>query len=84
MRRPFCVQYVATTVRLWPLVYPEADDNIEIELIDKERRSDTYCASGLVGQHVNKTDSAVRTTQSSHRHRRRRAAERSQHLSEAK
>src|SRR3954451_5206072 len=41
-------------------VYPEVDDNIEIELIDKELRVDTYRASGSGGQHVNKTDSAVR------------------------
>jgi peptide chain release factor 2 len=43
-------------------VYPEVDDNIEIELIDKELRVDTYRASGSGGQHVNKTDSAVRIT----------------------
>ena len=43
-------------------VYPEVDDNIEIELIDKELRVDTYRASGSGGQHVNKTDSAVRLT----------------------
>ncbi len=43
-------------------VYPEVDDNIEIELIDKELRVDTYRASGAGGQHVNKTDSAVRIT----------------------
>ena len=43
-------------------VYPEVDDDIEIELIDKELRVDTYRASGSGGQHVNKTDSAVRIT----------------------
>ena len=43
-------------------VYPEVDDNIEIELIDKELRVDTYRASGSGGQHVNKTNSAVRIT----------------------
>ena len=43
-------------------VYPEVDDNIEIELIDKDLRVDTYRASGSGGQHVNKTDCAVRIT----------------------
>ncbi len=43
-------------------VYPEIDDNIEIEINDKDVRVDTYRASGAGGQHVNKTDSAVRLT----------------------
>ncbi len=43
-------------------VYPVVDDSIEIELNDKDIRVDTYRASGAGGQHVNKTDSAVRMT----------------------
>ena len=43
-------------------IYPEIDDAIEIEILDKDLRVDTYRASGAGGQHVNKTDSAIRLT----------------------
>jgi len=43
-------------------VYPEVDDNIDIEVADKDLRVDTYRASGAGGQHVNRTDSAIRIT----------------------
>lgn len=41
-------------------VYPVVDDNIDITVEDKDIRVDTYRASGAGGQHVNRTDSAVR------------------------
>ena len=43
-------------------VYPAVEDNIEIDINQSELRIDTYRASGAGGQHVNKTDSAVRIT----------------------
>ena len=43
-------------------VYPEVDDSIDIQIEDKDLRVDTYRASGAGGQHVNKTDSAIRIT----------------------
>tara|TARA_Y100001936_G_scaffold254073_1_gene324421 strand:+ start:12790 stop:13758 length:969 start_codon:yes stop_codon:yes gene_type:complete len=43
-------------------VYPVIDDSIEVDVEDKDLRVDTYRASGAGGQHVNKTDSAIRIT----------------------
>ncbi|WP_404407978.1 peptide chain release factor 2 [Pseudidiomarina marina] len=43
-------------------VYPEVDDSIEIEINPADLRVDTYRASGAGGQHVNRTDSAIRIT----------------------
>ena len=43
-------------------VYPEIDDSIDINIEAKDLRVDTYRASGAGGQHINKTDSAIRIT----------------------
>lgn len=43
-------------------VYPEVDDSFEVEINPADLRVDTYRASGAGGQHINKTDSAVRIT----------------------
>ena len=43
-------------------IYPVVDDNVNIEILDKDLRVDTYRSSGAGGQHVNTTDSAVRIT----------------------
>ena len=43
-------------------VFPEIDENIEVEINDKDLRVDTYRSTGAGGQHINTTDSAVRIT----------------------
>ncbi len=43
-------------------IYPQVDDNIKIDINESDCRVDTYRASGAGGQHINKTDSAVRIT----------------------
>jgi peptide chain release factor 2 len=43
-------------------VYPEIDDTIEVDIADKDLRIDTFRSSGAGGQHVNKTESAIRIT----------------------
>ena len=41
---------------------PDIKDDIEVEIADEDIRIDTYRASGAGGQHINKTDSAIRIT----------------------
>ncbi|MEZ4584910.1 MAG: peptide chain release factor 2 [Gemmatimonadales bacterium] len=59
---PFDAQARRHTSFASVFVYPEVDDDIEIELRDEDIRMDVYRASGAGGQHVNKTSSAVRLT----------------------
>jgi peptide chain release factor 2 len=43
-------------------IFPELDDEVDVEILDKDLKVDTYRASGAGGQHINKTDSAIRIT----------------------
>lgn len=43
-------------------LFPELDDDVDIEVLDKDIKVDTFRASGAGGQHINKTDSAIRIT----------------------
>ena len=59
---PFDAQSRRHTSFASVFVYPQVDDTIKIEINDSDLRVDTFRASGAGGQHVNKTDSAIRIT----------------------
>ncbi len=59
---PFDAQHRRHTAFASVFVVPEEDENIEVEINEAELRVDTYRASGAGGQHVNRTDSAIRIT----------------------
>ncbi|MDE0806410.1 MAG: peptide chain release factor 2 [Longimicrobiales bacterium] len=59
---PFDAQSRRHTSFASVFVYPQVDDDIEVDIEDSDLRVDTFRASGAGGQHVNKTDSAIRIT----------------------